>query len=177
MGFYQILNQPVNFRENIFISCLTNIHPMETSHKIMPTTYFLVLMALSIGMHFLYPIRKILFPPFTYFGFLLILFGIIINLWTDRLFKKLQTTVKPFNDPKVLLTHGPFRISRHPMYLGMTSILLGVAIIHGTIITFLFPFLFVIIIELLFIPFEEKNLNRSFGFKYSDYKKKVRRWI
>ena len=150
---------------------------MKNSHKIMPTTYFLIFMALSVALHFLYPIKKILFPPFTYLGFLLIIAGIILNLWTDRLFKKMNTTVKPFKDPTMFLTSGPFRISRHPMYLGMTSILLGVAIIHGTIITFLFPALFVTIMELFFIPFEEKNLDRIFGLKYSDYKKKVRRWI
>jgi protein-S-isoprenylcysteine O-methyltransferase Ste14 len=150
---------------------------METGHKIMPTTYFIALMVLSIGMHFLYPIKKILYPPFTYLGFALIVVGIILNLWTDWLFKKTDTTVKPFKDPKVLLISGPFRISRHPMYLGMASILLGVAMIHGTIITFLFPILFVSIMEFLFIPFEEKNLDRIFGVKYVDYKKKVRRWI
>jgi protein-S-isoprenylcysteine O-methyltransferase Ste14 len=150
---------------------------MKNAHRIMPTIYFIILMALSIGMHFLYPINKILYPPFTYFGFLLILFGILLNLWTDMLFKKENTTVKPFKDPKVFLTSGPFRISRHPMYLGMASILLGVSIIHGTIVTFLFPIIFLILMELLFIPFEENNLNRIFGFEYLNYKKKVRRWI
>jgi protein-S-isoprenylcysteine O-methyltransferase Ste14 len=150
---------------------------MKNAHKIMPTTYFIILLALSIVVHFLYPIKKILYPPFTYFGFLLIVAGIIINLWTDQLFKKVNTTVKPFKDPKVFLTSGPFRISRHPMYLGMTSILLGVSIIHGTISTLLFPIVFVILMEFLFIPFEEKNLDRVFGLEYSDYKKKVRRWI
>jgi protein-S-isoprenylcysteine O-methyltransferase Ste14 len=150
---------------------------MKNGHKIMPTTYFMILLVLSIGSHFLFPIKEILYPPFTYFGFLLIIVGLLLNLWTDWLFKKVNTTVKPFNDPKVLLTSGPFRISRHPMYLGMTSILLGAAIFLGTIITFLFPIIFVILMELLFIPFEEKNLDRIFSLEYSDYKKNVRRWI
>ena len=150
---------------------------MKSTHKIMPTSYFMMLLVLSIGTHFLYPIREILYSPFTYFGFLLIIAGVLINLWTDRLFKKVNTTVKPFKNPKVLLTSGPFCISRHPMYLGMTSILLGVAIVLGTIITFLFPIIFMILMEFLFIPFEEKNLDGIFGFEYSDYKKKVRRWI
>jgi protein-S-isoprenylcysteine O-methyltransferase Ste14 len=35
----------------------------------------------------------------------------------------------------------------------------------------------VILMELLFIPFEEKNLDRIFSLEYSDYKKNVRRWI
>jgi len=143
----------------------------------MPTIYFVVLMVLSIGLHFIFPIKKVLFPPFTYFGFILILFGIIINLWTDWLFKNWNTTVKPFEDPIDLITSGPFKISRHPMYLGMTSVLLGMAVIQGTIITFLFPILFMIIMELQFIPFEEENLERIFDNKYLEYKRKVRRWI
>lgn len=150
---------------------------MKNGHKTMPTNYFLILLALSIGMHFLYPIYQILYYPFAYFGFLLVIVGIILNLWADHLFKKANTTVKPFKDAKTFLTSGPFRMSRHPMYLGMTSILLGVAIILGSIITFLFPILFVILMEFIFIPFEEKNLDRIFGRDYSDYKKKVRRWI
>lgn len=145
---------------------------MEPGHKIMPTTYFIALTALSIGMHFLYPIKKILYPPFTYLGYLLIIIGIIINLWTDRLFKKTYTTVKPFKDPTVLLTSGPFRISRHPMYLGMVSILLGVAIIHGTIITFLFPILFAIIMEFLSFPLKKRTLRDSLGFNISIIKRK-----
>jgi protein-S-isoprenylcysteine O-methyltransferase Ste14 len=150
---------------------------MGNGHRIMPTKYFVVFLVLSIGLHFLYPIYKILYPPFTYFGFLLILIGIVFNLWTDQLFKKSNTTVKPFKDPTILFLSGPFRVSRHPMYLGMALILLGAALIHGTVITFLFPLLFIGIMESQFIPFEEQNLERIFGTEYINYMKKVRRWV
>jgi len=63
------------------------------------------------------------------------------------------------------------------MYLGMTSVLLGVALLHGSLIGFLCPILFIIIMEKVFIPTEEKNLDNAFGQHYLDYKKKVRRWI
>jgi protein-S-isoprenylcysteine O-methyltransferase Ste14 len=145
--------------------------------KIEPPTYFLIFLILSIGLHFIFPIKKIIYPPYTYFGFMLILFGVILNLWTDFLFKKGKTTVKPYENPRELLIEGPFRISRHPMYLGMTGVLLGVAVLHGTLITFLFPLSFIILAELIYIPFEEKNLEQMFGEQYLDYKKKVRRWI
>jgi len=128
-------------------------------------------------MHFIFPIKKLIFSPYTYLGFVFIALGIILNIWTDILFKKKKTTVKPYKKPTQLLISGPFRISRHPMYLGMAIILLGVAIIHGTLITFVFPIIFIIFMELFFIPFEEKNLERIFGKKYLNYKKKVRRWI
>ncbi len=150
---------------------------MEVGQKIMPTTYFIAMLVLSIGLHFVYPIEKFLYPPLTYTGFLLIIFGAVMNLWTDRLFKKHKTTVKPFHEATSLITSGPFRISRHPMYVGMASVLLGVAVIHGTVVTFLFPVFYVALMEVLFIRFEEEKLVSIFGKEYLDYKRKVRRWI
>ncbi len=94
----------------------------------MPTTYFIILLLLSIGCDSFFPLLKFIFSPFNYLGFGLIIFGVIINLWTDSLFKQNQTTVKPFEMPNFFVTSGPFKLSRHPMYLGMMSILLGVAI-------------------------------------------------
>jgi protein-S-isoprenylcysteine O-methyltransferase Ste14 len=150
---------------------------MELGKKIMPTNYFIAFLALSIALHFLFPIKKVVYPPYTYAGFIMILFGAIMNLWTDRLFKENNTTVKPYLEPTSLITSGPFSLSRHPMYLGMASVLLGVAVNHGTIITFVFPLLFVILMEILFIPFEEETLIRIYGVDYRDYQSKVRRWI
>jgi len=93
------------------------------------------------------------------------------------LFKKRKTNVKPYDLPTFLEVTGPFRLSRHPMYLGMCSILLGEAVILGSVTVFLFPIFFVILMEIIFIPYEEKNLEEVFGGEYVDYKKKVRRWI
>jgi len=150
---------------------------MGKPKKPLPPTYFIILLLLSIGLHFIFPIKKVIFPPYTYFGFALIVFGGVINIWTDFLLKKKRTTVKPYENPTYLITSGPFRISRNPQYLGFTAILLGVAINHGTLITFISPIIFVVLIELLFIPFEEKNLERIFGKRYGEYKNHVRRWL
>ena len=143
----------------------------------MPPTYFIVLLFSSIGLHFLFPVMRLISLPYNYLGILIIIFGIILNLWTDSLFKKRQTTVKPHEMPNFFISSGPFRISRHPMYLGMTLILLGVAVFFGSLISFVFPIIFVMIIEKLFIPMEEKNLEKEFGDKYIAYKKRVRKWI
>lgn len=145
--------------------------------SIMPTNYFVALLALSIVLHFAYPIGMALHPSATYAGYLLIGFGAAMNLWTDALFKKNDTTVKPYLDPSTLIVSGPFALSRHPMYLGMASVLLGVAVIHGTIVTFLFPVAYVTLMELLFIPTEEENCVKVFGDAYTEYRRRVRRWL
>ena len=88
-----------------------------------------------------------------------------------------NTTVKPYLNPTELITTGPFQLRRHPMYLGMASVLLGVAINHGTVSTFITPIIFIVLMEVLFIPTEEKNLINLFGEEYLAYKQKNRRWI
>jgi protein-S-isoprenylcysteine O-methyltransferase Ste14 len=145
--------------------------------KLLPPNYFLMLLCLSIVVHFLFPISKIIHPPYNWFGVLPIFFGVVINLWTDNLFKKEKTTVKPGEKPSSLVVSGPFRVSRHPMYLGMTAILLGVSTLLGSISSFVFPFVFVILMEKLFIPLEEEYMKKIFGQRYLNYKKKAWRWF
>jgi protein-S-isoprenylcysteine O-methyltransferase Ste14 len=145
--------------------------------RFQPPAYFVVFLVFSIGLHCVLPITRVVPSPYRYLGVILIGFGIFINLWTDYLLKKGRTTVKPYEDPTHFEIHGPFRISRHPMYLGMFTILLGTAIILGSLITFVFPFLFFILVEVMFIRFEEANLKHIFGKEYLNYKKQVRRWI
>jgi len=145
--------------------------------KMMPPTYFMILLVLSIIFHFIYPLKKIIFFPYNQIGWILIIFGVILNIWADGIFKKIRTTIKHYETPSKFVDYGPFKISRHPVYLGMFLILLGVFVICGSIITIVFPIIFLLIIEKVFIPLEERNMIKKFGKKYLDYKRKIRRWI
>jgi protein-S-isoprenylcysteine O-methyltransferase Ste14 len=59
----------------------------------------------------------------------------------------------------------------------MAITLFGVSILTGSLVTFIFPLLFIILTEIFVIPTEEKNLERKFGKRYLEYKKQVRRWL
>ena len=76
-----------------------------------------------------------------------------------------------------LITTGPFRISRNPMYLGMLIWLIGLAVLLGTLTPFLFPALFFLLANLLIIPLEEKDLEGKAGEEFSEYRRHVRRWF
>lgn len=144
--------------------------------KLLPPTYFWLAILLSL-LTLLLPLNKIISFPYTLLGVLLIIFGSIINIVTDNLFKEKKTTVKPNEKPSLLVVSGPFRLSRHPMYIGMVSIQLGVAILVGNVLALLFPLLFALLMNYKFIPLEEKNLETVFGKEYLNYKKKRRKWI
>jgi protein-S-isoprenylcysteine O-methyltransferase Ste14 len=59
----------------------------------------------------------------------------------------------------------------------MAISLFGEAIFLGSLVAFVIPVLFVILVDRLNIKFEEETLERRFGRKYLNYKNKVRRWI
>ena len=56
-------------------------------------------------------------------------------------------------------------------------LLLGVAVLLGSLITFVFPLGLAIVMGVVYIPIEERNLERLFGEEYLIYKGKVRRWL
>ncbi len=140
-------------------------------------SYFLLLLVISVLVNWLFPYPMLFSAPITYIGFIFIIFGISVCCWVRSRFLKIRTTLSPFETPRVLVTTGPFRISRNPVYLGMASILFGSALFMGSGITFISPLLFMVIIQILFIPVEEEKLERVFGDQYREYKRTVRTWI
>ena len=142
----------------------------------LPPTYLLIYIILAIVLHFLFPIKKIT-NSYRFFGFLLILIGLMINFWVDNLFKKGKTTVKPDKIPLKLITNGPFHFSRHPMYLGFVLLLLGVSVVLGSLSSFIAPIMMLLTLEKKFIPQEEKQMEKHFGKKYREYLNRVRRWL
>jgi protein-S-isoprenylcysteine O-methyltransferase Ste14 len=130
-----------------------------------------------VSLHFLFPRATVLVFPWNFLGIIPLALGIGINLVADRSFKQHNTPVKPLEKSTALVTHGVFRVSRNPMYLGLVLILLGIAICMGSLTPHLVVFLFAIFMDILFIRFEEKKLEETFGEAWVEYKKSVRRWI
>lgn len=87
------------------------------------------------------------------------------------------TSAEPFQVPNALVTSGPFRFSRNPMYLGASLVLLGIALFFGSGTPFLFVPLYMTVIQLRVIAPEEKTMALNFGEGYAAYRADVRRWL
>lgn len=147
------------------------------TEKLGKTLQLLLVLAVMFGSHYFMPIQTIIEPPYTYFGMLLILVGVGLDVWAATFFKKAETSFKLRGKNTSLVTDGPFGFSRNPIYLGILAVLLGMAIFFGTLISFLYPVLFFISFQFIIIPMEEKRMEEIFGEKYLDYKHNTRRWI
>jgi protein-S-isoprenylcysteine O-methyltransferase Ste14 len=112
--------------------------------------------------------------PFTLIGLAVIVVGLFINIQATRTLMK----SKPIGEtPKVLVTEGFFQYSRNPIYLGGIVFVFGIAILLGSLVSFVFPVITFLLIHFIFIPNEEDELKTIFGKEYLDYMKRVRKWI
>jgi protein-S-isoprenylcysteine O-methyltransferase Ste14 len=145
--------------------------------KILPPTYFFASLIVMFGLHLLFAISKVIQFPWNLFGIIPLALGGILNLIADKDFKKVGTTVKPFEESSVLLTTGVFRLSRNPMYLGMVLILVGVALLLGSLSPYIIAIVFALLMHFVFIIPEERALEARFGKEYLEYQQNVREWL
>ena len=110
-------------------------------------------------------------------GALLFAAGAIIAGWSLSIFLRNRTTTVPGQESKKLITHSPYRVSRNPMYLGLTLAYLGEAGLLGQVWpVFVLP-LVLVYTNRTVIPLEENVLKKVFGGEYESYRKKVNRWL
>lgn len=149
---------------------------MEQKRRIIPPLWLLLALLSMAALDYFLPIARILSPPWSFLGILLLAIGVGIAGHSALTFNKVGTPVVPFEPSTALVTGGMYRITRNPMYLGMVIALLGAAMLFGSVSAFLPIPIFVWIIK-GFIEGEERFLEEIFGQEYVLYKSRVRRWL
>lgn len=105
------------------------------------------------------------------------IFGFYIAVKGDAFFKKVGTAIKPHDKASVIVTDWPFSFSRNPMYLGFILFLLGLGVLLGSVVAIIPTIIMFLILQIKFIPMEEKSMESIFGQEYLEYKHRIRRWI
>jgi protein-S-isoprenylcysteine O-methyltransferase Ste14 len=150
---------------------------MEQKRKILPPVWLLLTLGTMAALHYLLPLARLLTPPWSYAGIIFITAGIGIAAIAALSFNRANTPVIPFEPSTALVTGGLYRFTRNPMYLGMLLVLVGTALLFGTLSVWLPIPVFAWIIRNNCILGEERFLKEIFGKPYTDYKNKVRRWL
>lgn len=143
----------------------------------MAPIWFFGHMVAMLALHFLAPIaqwnlgatRWLGLPP-ALGGFLLVLFG------AGR-FRRRSTTLRPYEEPGVLVTDGLHRYSRNPMYLGLLVSSFGAWIMLGSLSPGLAVLSLYWLLRHRFIAWEEYAMEARFGDAYRAYRQRVRRWL
>lgn len=130
----------------------------------------------AVALHATVPARLDLFSN-TVLGSLVIVIGFCVMMAAWWLFRQRQTPICPTDTPSSLVAEGVYRVTRHPMYFGMFAMLLGVALIVGSLPFYIAAIAFLVAMDRVFCPYEEDKMQRLFGDDYLRYKQEVRRWL
>lgn len=103
--------------------------------------------------------------------------GLLLIGWAIYTLRRHETTVLPDKPASALVTDGPFRFRRNPMYVALILILLGLAEITQNIWLVILILPFAGLVTWLAIIPEERHLEARFGDAYRAYKVTTRRWI
>ena len=103
--------------------------------------------------------------------------SILLDGGSLRRFIKAGTRAEPWKPSSALVTDGPYRFTRNPMYLGMACLYLGASMAFGYLWSAALLPVVLVVIDRYVVAREERYLQRRFGAQYTAYRSKVRRWL
>lgn len=141
-----------------------------------PPVVFLGSILVAVGLNSVWPV-KVSSNPLAPVGWFVVLLAIVLFALSAREFAKVGTPLPTQQPTTALVTTGPYRFSRNPVYLSFVlfQVGLGVWINNAWILAMLIPA--IALISYGVIAREEQYLVRKFSVEYLRYRRSVRRWL
>jgi protein-S-isoprenylcysteine O-methyltransferase Ste14 len=109
-------------------------------------------------------------------GVILLITGTLLHMWTGKLLGARGLIGLPEISHRIkgrLVTEGAFSFVRHPTYLAHTIMLSGIFLMTGVIAVGAVTLLDFLLINVIIIPLEEREISARFGEEFQQYKKNV----
>jgi len=128
-------------------------------------------------LNWLLPLPLVFSKPLEWIGYVLVFAGLGFAFGAVSQFGKMHTTLDPHGSVTAIVTSGPYRFSRNPIYLGFVCTLIGLPLVLGNYWGAVLSPLLMISLYQLVIKHEEIYLDEKFKDVYTSYKSRVRRWL
>ena len=116
--------------------------------------------------------------PFTHaIGIAIVAGGAALLLPAPLMFLWRRTTLVPHRAARSLVTTGPYRVTRNPMYVALTALYVGASLALDQLVALPFLAFPLWVLATKTIPFEEATMERAFGDEFRAYCTRVRRWL
>lgn len=110
-------------------------------------------------------------------GGLVVVTGIALIVLARVWFTRTGQSPIPWKPTPSLIFQGPYRVTRNPMYLGATTILLGLGLALDNLWICLFALVALGVVHFIAVLPEERYLREKFGESYTQYLARVRRYL
>lgn len=142
-----------------------------------PPALFAGTLALGLLLHFIFPINFLPRSLSIASGVVLLVGAALIAISAFRAMRRPQTAVNPSQPTTAIVSNGAFSFSRNPLYLSLTRLYVGIALLFNVLWALLLLLPLIVVVQNGVIKREEHYLEQKFGDKYLRYKASVRRWV
>lgn len=142
-----------------------------------PVWIFSGFLAVGIMADFLWPVWNLDLPGRVIAFLVFAVPGAVLVNRTFSRFREAETTANPYGSVSAIISDGPFRFTRNPIYVAMFIIHTGTALGFGGLFSLLALAPILAIMHFGVVLREEAYLERKYGKAYIDYKVEVRRWL
>ena len=156
---------------------MTAPKPVRPLMRIPPPVMFVVTFFAGVGLQHLARLAFRPAPFLALLGYGLAGAAALLALSSVGIFLAARTTIVPFSAASKLVTWGPYRLTRNPMYVSLALAYLGAAMILTQVVALILLPLPIILVHIIVIPFEEGRMRELFGAAYDHYCAEVRRWL
>jgi protein-S-isoprenylcysteine O-methyltransferase Ste14 len=144
---------------------------------VFPPILFGAALAVGFLLNWLWPVHPLPAVGARVLGVLLLVASGVLAVWAERTMHGAGTNVRPDKPTLTIVTTGPFRYSRNPLYIASTGFVMAVTLFFNALwpLVLLVPVL--VVVRYGVVGREERYLEAKFGDSYRAYKAQVRRWI
>ena len=142
-----------------------------------PPLLYLIALGAMLGLRWEWPMiiaapRALLWPAIVVCGC-----SLAFGFWGRRTLLEAGTAINPARPTTALVTQGPYRHSRNPVYVALTTLFVGITLAADTWwgVAALLPL--AAVMHYGVVLREERYLERKFGDAYRDYRVRVRRYL
>lgn len=116
--------------------------------------------------------------PTRWLGVALVAAGLVVVVDAFvRFVREGRGTPAPVAATTRLVVRGPYRFVRNPMYVALITIVLGEAIVLGSVPLLIYVAFIWLVFHTFVVAYEEPTLRERFGAEYDAYRSRVPRWI
>lgn len=142
-----------------------------------PSVIFIGCLMLGWALTALLPVNDGIVELLRIKGSICLAAGLALSIWASATLTRNRTTTLPHAAASHLVTGGPFRFTRNPVYLGQTLIIAGFGALQASPWYLAASVVYLMLITRFAIVPEEAHLSLRFGEQWAAYRTRVRRWL
>jgi|SRR5438094_8008447 len=144
---------------------------------IFPPILFVGTLLLGLLLHYLWPVNLARGPWVRVVGVILAVASGALALWGVRTMRRARTNISPSKPALAIVTDGPFRFSRNPLYVANALFYVGLSLAFNAVWPLVLFAPMLVVLHWGIIRREERYLEAKFGDPYRSYKSRVRRYL